>query len=96
LHEKKEQKRRCVVIQRSDILPLLLHASQYDYRKKYKDKQYNAQEAKKYFVEFANTVLAVCSMTPINSLYELDTALLACFQPEEMYGYPDILEALGR
>lgn len=96
LHEKKEQKRRCVVIQRSDILPLLLHASQYDYRKKYKDKQYNAQEAKKYFVEFANTVLAVCSMTPINPLYELDTALLACFQPEEMYGYPDILEALGR
>lgn len=96
LHEKKEQKRRCIVIQRSDMLPLLLHAAQYHYRKKYSDKPYDAKQARKYFTKFANTTLAACNMVPINPSYELDTALLACFQPEEMYGYPDVLEALGK
>ena len=46
--------------------------------------------------QFANAALTACNMAPIDRTYELDTALLTCFQPEEMYGYPDVLEVLGK
>lgn len=95
-HEKKEQKRRCIVIQRSDLLPLILHAAQFCYRMETMDKRYDAKEAKTYFEQFANAALTACNMAPIDRTYELDTALLTCFQPEEMYGYPDVLEVLGK
>ena len=95
-HEKKEQKRRCIVIQRSDILPLILHAAQFCYRMEITDKRYDAKEARTYFEQFANAALTACNMAPISRTYELDTALLTCFQPEEMYGYPDVLEVLGK
>ena len=95
-HEKKEQKRRCIVIQRSDLLPLILHAAQFCYRMETTDKRYDAKEARTYFEQFANAALTACNMAPIDRTYELDTALLTCFQPEEMYGYPDVLEVLGK
>lgn len=46
--------------------------------------------------DFANTTLNACNMAPLSEKYELDMALLTCFQPEEMYTYPDVLEVLGR
>lgn len=95
-HEKKEQKRRCIVIQRSDILPLILHVAQLYYRRDSEEKRYDVETAKNYFVDFANTTLNACNMAPLSEKYELDMALLTCFQPEEMYTYPDVLEVLGR
>ena len=54
-----------------------------------------------FFTDLADIVaqtaaLTACNMAPISRTYELDTALLTCFQPEEMYGYPDVLEVLGK
>lgn len=46
--------------------------------------------------DFTNTTLNACNMAPLSEKYELDMALLTCFQPEEMYTYPDVLEVLGR
>lgn len=87
---------RCIVIQRSDILPLILHVAQLYYRRDSEEKRYDAEVAKKYFKDFANTTLNACNMAPLSEKYELDMALLTRFQPEEMYTYPDVLEVLGR
>lgn len=90
----RENKRRRLLVQRNDLLPLIFHVSQQDYIHENKEKQvsYEAESAKKRFVDLANTTLLACNMEPVNSSYLFDAILLACFQKDEMYTYADVLD----
>lgn len=96
-HFRTEHKRRCKMVQRKDILPMVLYVSQ----RKYLDTisgnmlYYNKEQAKKHFIEMANATLASCGMAPLTPIFQLDAILLACFQPNEMYSYSDILDVLS-
>ena len=90
----RENKRRRLLVQRNDLLPLIFHVSQQNYIHENKGKQiaYEAESARKTFVELANATLLACNMEPINSHYLFDAILLACFQKDEMYTYADVLD----
>lgn len=95
-HFQKEQKRRQLLIQRSDILPLVLYVAQRRYMETVNNELvcYNAEDARSYFVNLANSVLNACNMAVISEQYELDMALLVCFQEKDFFNYSDILEVL--
>lgn len=92
----KKQKRRCLLLQRGDILPMVIYMVQRDYMKKisYDMDKYNAEEVTKYFEEVANATLSTCDMAPLNREYELDTLFYLCFQESEMYSLADVLDVL--
>lgn len=92
----KKQKRRCLLLQRGDILPMVIYMVQRDYMKKisYDMDKYNAEEVIKYFEEVANATLSTCDMAPLNREYELDTLFYLCFQKTEMYSLADVLDIL--
>ena len=88
-----QQKRRCILIGRQDILPLILCVSQNRYARKLEQEKYDWQEAKKEFVYLANHVLTSCQMVRFDEdKYELDYLLGSCFQRDEMYSLADVLE----
>ncbi len=89
-----EQKRRCLDVKRSDILPMIHYIAQ---RRCLDDmeangEEYSAKKARHTFKKLANGMLKSCHMAEINEELKLDAILLACFQPEEMYSYAEILE----
>lgn len=88
----KKQKRRCLQLQRGDLLPMVLYIAQSQYSAEHGN-EYQMEDARNQFLELANALLNACSMEPVNERYELDVMLLACFQPEEMYTYSDLLDA---
>lgn len=94
--KEKEQGRRCQLIHRSDLLPLVLCAAQKRYLKSISQGgEYNYIEARNVFMELANSILKSCHMALMNpDCYELDAILLLCYQKEEMYFLPEILEEL--
>ncbi len=92
----KENKRRQLHVQRGDLLPFVLYVSQQRYLEQIHGDmaQYKQGEAKEIFSQAADNVLTACNMLPLDEKWELDAVLLACYQEEEMYAYPDVLEAL--
>ncbi len=96
-HYNNEQKRRCINIKRSDILPMIHYIAQREYLDSIEDKEgeYDAVKAKEKFISLADHMLQTCRMSPVNEAYELDAALLACFQPDEMYSFPELLDLVG-
>lgn len=95
-HFQKEQKRRQLLLQRSDLLPLVLYIAQRRYFETIDNDlvRYDAETAKQYFIDLANGVLNACNMATIHPEYELDMALLVCFQEKDFFNYSDILEVL--
>ncbi len=89
----KNQKKRRRLVQREDLLPLILCVAQNRYIARWQDKEeYDKQKAEKIFVDLANVTLTACHMTPINRDYELDAWLLECYGEEEMFSYVEMLE----
>jgi hypothetical protein len=88
-----EQKRRCIEINRGDILPFIHYISQHRYLEMINgEKQdYNFLQAQESFVVLANKTLRRCHMSLMNKERELDALLLDCFQSEEMYSFAEIL-----
>lgn len=94
---RREHRRRCVLLERSDLLPLVLYIAQHRYLESigFNMVNYVQVEAKKEFVVLAEQTLAACSMAKISEEYELDALLLTCFQEDDMYSYSEILEMVG-
>lgn len=94
---RKEHRRRCVMIQRSDLLPFALYVAQHRYLESigFETENYVCEDAKKEFMVLADQTLAACNMAKLSEKYELDSLLLACFQEDEMYSYSEMLEAVG-
>lgn len=93
LHFQKEHKRRCLLISRSDLLPLILHVAQKQYERENWE-VYNREEARDCFRDLADATLNACNMAVLSEEYRLDYALLACFQEDEMYTYAELLDAM--
>lgn len=89
----KEHKRRTILIKRGDILPLVFHLSQRRYMSQHED-EYDMETAKQSFLKLADATLVACNMEKVNAEYELDMALLACFQEDDMYQYSDVLDVI--
>jgi len=95
LHFCREHKRRCQLIQRQDILPMVLYVAQRQYTDKMGESgEYYQESAKALFEEMANVTLSSCGMAALNPDFQLDALLLACFQPEEMYSYEELTDVL--
>lgn len=91
----KEHKRRCLLISRSDLLPLILHVAQRQYERE-NGAFYNREDARTQFHELADATLNACNMEILSEEYRLDQALMACFQENEMYTYAEMLDAVNR
>lgn len=92
----KEHKRRCLNIQRSDILPMILYVAQRRYMEEIQHdmSNYKQKDALTFFENLANSTLSACNMCSLNDEYELDAVLRACFHTEEMYTYAEVLEVI--
>lgn len=92
---RKNQKQRCRLVQREDILPMV----QYVAARRYIDLQESNKEdgtatAKEMFENMASEVLKRCDMAPLNADYRLDYILLACFESPEVSYMSEILEIM--
>lgn len=89
----KNQKKRRRLVQREDLLPLILGVAQNRYNALWqRAEEYDREKAKRFFVDLANVTLTACHMAPINEEYELDSWLLNCYDEEEMYSFVEMLE----
>lgn len=89
----KENKRRRLIVQRGDLLPLILYVAQQTFLQETRQSgaPYDGERARKVFTTLADETLIACGMEPLNEKYLLDAVLLACFQKNEMYTYTDVL-----
>ncbi len=88
-----EHHRRCLHIERGDILPLVHYIAQHSYLEK--QTTYDAKQARKEFCKLANKTLSICQLAPLNEKFQLDAILLECFQKEEMFSYSEAIELLA-
>lgn len=95
---KKEHKRRSLLIQRSDLLPLILYVVQNHYLDTigYDMNLYKREEATKEFTEVANSTLAACNMALLDEKYVLDDILFQCFQDKGMYSYAEMMDLIQK
>lgn len=92
----KEQGRRCQLLQRNDLLPLILCVSQRRFlRENNSETEVEGEEACKSFVQLANATLSSCHMQPLQpERFEFDAVLMQCFQKDGLYFLPEVLEEL--
>lgn len=89
-----EYRRRCLVIQREDLLPLIHMAAQQQYLWEFGD-EYQKNVAQEMFCNMANVTLTACNMPELSEEYEIDAILLACYTEEDMYNFRDVLSVYG-
>lgn len=89
------QGKRCLLLQREDLLPLLLEVSRRKYQQEIEmqGKRAEPDEARERFCNMANTVLADCSMIELNEKYAFDRMLLESFQAKDVDGFADIIDS---
>ena len=92
----KEHHRRCIRINRNDILPLLHYVSQHNYMNRIDKnrKEYDDVRSKNDFVRLAKRVLKECGMENVSDQFGFDRFFLACYQPTDMYSFSDGLDVL--
>ena len=54
---------------------------------------YQCEDARIFFVQMADKILAECQMAPVSERYQLDYLLLSCYGEDDMYSLADIIEA---
>ena len=86
--------RRIRLVQRQDLLPLILSVAQIRYSYKLEQgEKYDMENARAEFKELADTTFAGCDMEPLQTeKYKLDALMWNCFQEREMYSISDVLE----
>ena len=91
----KDQSHRCLLIQRSDILPMIYYMAERDYIKQISEnmEKYSREDALNYFTQIANSTLSACNMALLNRNYLPDSFIYQCFQENELYSLSDIIEA---
>lgn len=90
--EIQKQKMRCRLIQRQDLLPMILCVSQARYMRENSDSHYDYLDARAQFVSLANRIMHACNMASLNpDEYELDHMLFECFRPDEIRSFSEAL-----
>lgn len=81
------QTQRVRMITRSDLLLLAQYVAGERYNEDINEqaKEFDREEAKENFIDFANTILAGCKMRLLDERYRLDRELLSCFREDEMF-----------
>ena len=87
-----EQRKRCRLIDRHDLLPLIFEVAQRRYQADNVRKEYCREEAKNTFSLLANQILTACNMPCYEpGKYELDTILDVCFGETGLLSLYDII-----
>lgn len=90
----KNQKQRCRIVQREDILPMV----QYVAARQYMDLEQLGEEtdicARQMFEKMAQEALKQCDMAPLNRSYRLDNLLLSCYDTPEISYMAEVLEII--
>lgn len=92
--EKVSQRKKCVLVERGDLLALIHCLSQKRYMEGCQEhtREYDCEGAKKAFVDMADATLTACNMPTIHEEYALDHFLLSAFGKEEMMSYSEMIE----
>lgn len=90
----KQQKQRCHLVQREDLLVLLHYLAQKKYFHEINEDyaKYKKEDAMDYFVNMADGILSACGMAQISEEYEIDDFLLRGFGQSELFSLSDLIE----
>ncbi len=93
----RNQDQRVKNIQRQDLLILIQYISQRRCLAEQMEsgREYDCAQARKTFVDMADTILEACGMRPVDERYRLDYILLQCYGEEEMYLFFEVFEKGG-
>ena len=89
--------RRIRMIQRKDLLPLIVTTAQlrYLHQLEQSGEMYQQETGRMVFKKLANTTLTACCMDCLNiEKYKMDALFWNCYQEEEMYSVSDVLELI--
>jgi len=89
--------RRIRMIQRKDLLPLIVTTAQlrYLHQLEQSGEMYQQDTGRMLFKKLANTTLTACCMECLNiEKYKMDALFWNCYQEEEMYSVSDVLELI--
>lgn len=89
--------KRIRVIQRRDLLQLILTTAQlrYFHRLEQNREIYDVKEGRRLFAQLADTALIACCMERLNiEKYKIDALFWNCYQQEEIYSVSDLLEMI--
>lgn len=90
----RQQKQRCQLVKRSDLLPLIHYVAQRRYEQQKKaGTDYVRQDALDIFTALANQIFSRCQMMRLDERYQLDCLFIATYGEEEMYSLSDVIEA---
>ena len=90
----KQQKQRCHLVQREDMLVFLHYLAQKKYFHEINEdySKYKKEDAIEYFVNMSDGILSACGMASISEEYEIDSFLLSGFGESEMFSLSDLIE----
>lgn len=88
------QSQRVRIISRSDLLLLIQYvmAKRYQRELEEQERDFDRDEAKEQFINFANTILLSCGMREMDEQYRLDAALLSCIRTDEVLLLSELLQ----
>lgn len=90
----KMQEQRCHLLRREDLLPLIHYVAQKRYEKIMQEQGigYQHEDARIFFIQIADGILAKCQMAPVSEEYQMDYLLLSCYAESYMYSLADLIE----
>ncbi len=89
----RQQKQRCQLVKRSDLLPLIHYVAQKRYeQKKTVGGEYVRQDALNTFVALANQIFSRCHMMELDERYQLDYLFCSTYGEQDMYSLSDVIE----
>lgn len=93
----RQQRQRCQLVKRSDLLPLIHYVAQKRYEQQRKEgEEYVRQDALDVFVTLSREIFSKCQMMELDDRYQLDYLFCATYGEQEMYSLSDVIEASMR
>ena len=89
--------RRIRMVQRKDLLPLIVTVAQlrYLHQLEQSGEIYQQETGRMLFKKLVNTTLTACCMECLNTeKYKMDALFWSCYQEEDMYSVSDVLEMI--
>lgn len=89
----RQQKQRCQLVKRSDLLPLIHYVAQKRYeQQKQEEDEYVQQEALDVFVALSDEIFSKCQMMELDDRYQLDYLFCSTYGEQEMFSLSDVIE----
>lgn len=91
----RQQRQRCQLVKRSDLLPLIHYVAQKRYEQQ-NGEEYVRQDALDMFAALSEEIFSRCQMMELDDRYQLDHLFCATYGEQEMYSLADVIEASMR